>query len=356
MDAAPVMIWVSGVDKHCTWFNKPWLEFTGRTMAQEGGYGWAEGIHRDDLERCVDIYVRHFDQRTPFRIEYRLRRADGEYRWILETGAPRFGATREFLGYVGSCIDINLIKRAQPGFDGTAAAGDAALDALDRVAGRFAHEFNNLVGAVVGHLWLIRKNAHDAGVAQRLAQEAEQAAVQGMRMAEQLLAAMRHRPRLATMHVNRLVADTWALLRGSAGERVSLEMDLAADPDDAVGDPGHLQAALLNLVINARDAMAEGGTVWITTTNMTVGLETLDELDSPPGRYIVLAVRDSGAGMSDEVLQHAFEPLFTTKAAGRGTGLGLFQVRAFARDCGGSARIESVPGNGTTVRLYLPQA
>src|SRR5579859_7251481 len=107
MDSAPVMIWVSGTDKLCTWFNKPWLEYTGRTLAQECGNGWTEGVHADDLGRCVDFYVSHFDRHIPFRMEYRLRRADGQYRWILDTGVPRFGTDGAFLGYIGSCIDIH---------------------------------------------------------------------------------------------------------------------------------------------------------------------------------------------------------------------------------------------------------
>ena len=228
-------------------------------------------------------------------------------------------------------------------------------DALDMIAGGIAHDFGNLLGAFVGYLAGIRKNAHDADVVQRLAAEAEQATIQGRWMVEQLLAAVRHRPRSEAVHVNRVVTETWPILRGSAVEHLALEMDLAAEPDDAIVDPAHLQAALLNLVTNARDAVAEGSVVEITTRNMTVRLQTLDEPDLPPGRYIVLAVRDTGAGMSEEVVKRAFEPLFTTKGAGRGTGLGLFQVRAFARQCGGSALIESAPGKGTTVRIYLPQ-
>jgi PAS domain S-box-containing protein len=355
MDTAPVMIWVSGADKLCTWFNKPWLEFTGRTMAQERGDGWTAGVHPDDFERCLDIYASHFDRRVPFRMEYRLRRADGEYRWILDTGVPRFDADGAFLGYIGSCIDINAIKKAELGLKDTVVTRDMVLDALDRVTGGIAHEFSNLVGAFVGDLWAIRKNANDADAVRRRAEEAEEAAIQGGRMIEQLLAAVRHPPRSETTHVNRLVTDTWAILRGAAGERVSVEMDLAAAPDDAVAGPADLQAALLNLVTNARDAMADGGTVTITTRNVTVRPEAINEPDLAPGRYIMLAVHDTGVGMSDEVLQHAFEPFFTTKEPGRGTGLGLPQVRAFARHSGGTARVESAPAKGTTVRIYLQQ-
>jgi PAS domain S-box-containing protein len=356
MNTAPVMIWVSGADKLCTWFNIPWLEFTGRTMAQERGNGWAEGVHPEDFDRCLDIYTSHFDLRIPFRLEYRLRRADGEYRWILDTGVPRFDADQAFLGYIGSCIDINAIKQTERGLKTTVASRDIALDALDRIAGGIAHEFTNLVTAFVGDLWGIRRNADDPAAVRRRTEEAEEAAIQGQRIIEQLLATVRHRSRSEATHVNRLVTDTWTILRGAAGEGVSIEMDLAAEPDDAIVDPAHLQAALLNLVKNARDAMVEGGIVKITTRNVTVRPETIDEPDLAPGRYVMLAVCDPGVGMADEVSQHAFEPFFTTKELGRGTGLGLSQVRAFARHSGGTAHIESAPSKGTTVRIYLPQA
>lgn len=111
-DFAPVMIWRSGLDKSCDWFNKPWLDFVGRTMAEEIGYGWAEGVHVDDYDRCVAVYGTAFDRREPFSIEYRLRRHDGEYRWVLDNGAPYF-RDGEFAGYFGSCIDITEHKRLE---------------------------------------------------------------------------------------------------------------------------------------------------------------------------------------------------------------------------------------------------
>ena len=355
MDTAPVMIWVSGVDRLCTWFNQPWLDFTGRTMSQECGNGWADGVHPDDFSRCLDIYVSHFDRRIPFRMEYRLRRADGEYRWILDTGVPRSGADGAFLGYIGSCIDINALKQAELGLKGTVASHDMALDALDRVAGSIAHEFKNLVGAVVGDLWAIRKHADDAAAVRRRAEEAEEAAVRGERAIEELLAAVR-RPKSEAVQVNQQITDARTILRGAAGGRVNVEMNLAAQPDDVFVDSSHLQAALLNLVTNARDAMPEGGTVTIATRNVVVRLEAIDEPDLAPGRYVMAAVRDAGVGMSDEVRRQAFEPFFTTKPAGEGTGIGLSQVRTFARHSSGTARIASAPGEGTEVRIYLPQA
>jgi PAS domain S-box-containing protein len=113
MDAAPVMIWVSGRDKLCNWFNRPWLTFTGRSMTRELGNGWTEGIHPDDFDRCLQIYTGHFDDRKEFRMQYRLRRYDGEYRWIDDTGIPRYAHNGTFLGYIGSCHDIQDYREAQ---------------------------------------------------------------------------------------------------------------------------------------------------------------------------------------------------------------------------------------------------
>jgi PAS domain S-box-containing protein len=111
-DAAPVLMWVSGPDKACTYFNKPWLQFTGRPVEQELGNGWAEGVHPDDLPQCLEVYCNHFDARQPFEMEYRLRRHDGEYRWLLDRGVPRFTPHGEFAGYIGACIDVSDQKRA----------------------------------------------------------------------------------------------------------------------------------------------------------------------------------------------------------------------------------------------------
>src|SRR5213082_1602636 len=115
-DAAPVLIWMAGPDKLCNFFNKGWLDFTGRMVEQELGNGWAEGVHREDFDRCLDVYVNSFDARQPFTMEYRLRRNDGEYRWVLDTGTPRFASNGAFLGYIGSCIDITELKRGEEKF------------------------------------------------------------------------------------------------------------------------------------------------------------------------------------------------------------------------------------------------
>jgi PAS domain S-box-containing protein len=150
-DTAPVMVWMSGTDMLCNFFNKPWLEFTGRTIEQELGNGWSVGVHAEDLQCCLETYVCSFNARQPFTMEYRLRRADGEYRWVLDNGVPRYTPEGELAGYIGSCIDVTERRRAEL----EAARQRSELAHLSRVtllgelSGSLAHELNQPLGAIV---------------------------------------------------------------------------------------------------------------------------------------------------------------------------------------------------------------
>ena len=155
-DTAPALIWMSGTDKLCTYFNKPWLDFTGRPMDSELGNGWAEGVHAEDLRRCVDTYIHAFDRREEFRMEYRLRRHDGEYRWVLDIGVPRFDQDRSFVGYIGTCVDITDRKLAETAL---ANVSRRMIEAQEQERTRIARELHDDIGQ---RLALFATNLHNS--------------------------------------------------------------------------------------------------------------------------------------------------------------------------------------------------
>jgi CheY-like chemotaxis protein len=227
------------------------------------------------------------------------------------------------------------------------------MDALGQLTGGIAHDFNNLLQAVQGSLALIARRPEDVGRVRLLAEEGMQVAQRGASLTGQLLAFSRTgQLDLRPVGVRPMLEGLRDLLRRSLGPMVVVEMDLPEEAVAARADRTQLEMAVLNLVINARDAMPEGGRVALSARTVTV--EADPELS--PGAYVLLEVEDDGSGMAPEVLRRAMEPFFTTKGVGKGTGLGLSQVYGMARQAGGTARIESAPGEGTTVRLWLPRA
>jgi len=351
-DNAPVMIWRSGPDKLCDWFNRPWLEFVGRTMEQELGNGWAEGVHPDDFERCLGIYVTSFDARRPFSMTYRLRRADGVYREILDNGAP-FYRSDEFAGYFGSCIDVTdrqlfeaQLRQAHK------------MEALGKLTGGVAHDFNNLLQVIGGNLELLTADvAGNERAATRL-EIALQAVWRGSKLASQLLAYARLQP-LSPKVVNlgRLIRGTDEMVRRALGSAIEIETVIASGLWNTHVDPVQVETSLLNLAVNARDAMNGRGRLTIEAGNAD-----LDESyaarhpDAAPGQYVTLAVSDTGSGIAPDIVEKVFDPFFTTKEEGQGTGLGLSLVHGFVKQSGGHVEICSNGGEGTTVRLYLPRS
>ncbi len=226
------------------------------------------------------------------------------------------------------------------------------MEALGQLTGGIAHDFNNLLTVVVGGLDLIVRRAEDPKL-ERYARNALEAAERGARLTAQLLAFSRvQKLEVRPTLVAPLIANMRPLLRNVLGPGIEKKIDLHTTAVPVLADPTQLELAVLNLAINARDAMPGGGLLSITTRPIVI----TDDPEMDPGEYVELSIGDTGTGMPDEVMARAFEPFFTTKEIGKGTGLGLSMVYGVARQSGGTARIDSRAGEGTTVRLYFPRA
>jgi PAS domain S-box-containing protein len=288
------------------------------------------------------------------KFEGRFRHKDGSYRWLSWTGVP----DRDHIYAVAR--DVTAEKAAA---ERLKAAEEALLqsqkmEAVGQLTGGIAHDFNNLLTGIVGSLDLLqtRLNQGRTDNVARYINAAMTSANRAAALTHRLLAFARRQPLIPeSVDVNQLVVSLEDLLRRTIGESIDLEI---AAPDDlwcTLCDPNQLESALLNLAINARDAMPDGGKLIISTANAHLGSVTADTPALSPGDYICIAVSDTGVGMSAEVAARAFDPFFTTKPIGQGTGLGLSMIYGFARQSNGHVTIDSKLGRGTSVRLYLPR-
>ena len=234
------------------------------------------------------------------------------------------------------------------------------MDALGQLTGGVAHDFNNLLTTILGNIDVLMHNDRQLGHAEniRLLRLVQHAAEQGEGLANRLLAFARQEPiEPQVADANELVAGMSDLLRQVTGKTISVEIVPAANLWPVRVDHSQLESALLNLAANARDAMEHGGKLIVETSNVHRNEKPVGaHRDAKSGPYVVVAVRDTGTGMTEETMARAFEPFFTTKPKGKGTGLGLSQVYGFAKQSGGYVELHSASGRGTTVTIYLPRA
>ncbi len=486
-NSGQALIWTSGLDKACDYFNETWLQFTGRTLEQELGDGWVEGVHPEDLDRCINTYVTAFCAHEKFSMMYRLRHASGEYRWLQDDGTPRFDSTGIFLGYIGHCLDITASKRAEEeihasrdllhtiiesapirvfwkdaeshylgcnsvfardaglscpeeligkddsqlnwrdqaelyraddqlvmdtntpklGFEEPQTTPDGhpiwlrtskvplcnaegkvigilgmyeditnriraeeerenlqaqfaqaqKMESVGQLAAGVAHDFNNLLTGITGFTQFALNSVPEDSQVKEDMTEVLKLAKRAADLTHQLLAFSRRQPlQPVEIHINGLVSDLAKMLGRVLGEHLKLKFELGA-PDDLVKiDPGQFEQVLVNLAVNARDAMPNGGALTIETANVTLDEEyTRVHSGMVPGPYVMLAVSDNGCGMDAETLSHMFEPFYTTKGVGQGTGLGLATVYGIIKQHGGNIWVYSEEGAGTTFKVYLPQ-
>ncbi len=345
------VFWIADADLTRMLYISPGYERVwGRSCASlyEEPRSFIEAIHPDDRQRVADDLLQQRSGR-PFDHEYRILRPDGSLRWVWDRGYPVRNPDGSVNRYIGVAQDVTRRKASE-----LALRRQEMLDAIGHMAGGLAHDFNNVLGVVVGHLDLIALSTSAGSAGRESADLALDAALRGARLARRLLGLARREP------IAREVLDLAAavhglvpLLQHAAGNDTHVTVHADDRPLITV-DPGELDAALINLTVNARAAMPGGGRLTIRVETIELSPDAAAEFSLPPGEYAVMSVHDTGCGMSEAVLRRIGEPFFSTREGGEGTGLGVSMVHAFVRQAGGTMQVHSHEGAGSTFRLILP--
>jgi PAS domain S-box-containing protein len=349
-DKAPVLIWTTGTDGGCDYFSRPWLEFTGRTMEQEVGAGWTQGVHPSDLQACLDCFWPAFHARKPFRMEYRLRRADGEYRWVIESGVPRYTGAGEFAGYIGSNIDVTDFKRVEEERERlrqlqAELAHRNRVATMGELAASLAHEINQpITGAAVNGRACVNWLECDAPNVTE-AREAASAVVADVTRAADIIDRIRSlyrrgTPRRELVDVNEIIREMIILLNDTANRNsISIRIDLYTSLPTIAADHVQLQQVLMNLMLNGIEAMKDIGGELVVSSKKT------------EDNQLLVSVSDSGIGLPAGS-ERMFTAFFTTKP--QGTGMGLAISRSIIESHGGRLWASANTRRGATFQFALP--
>lgn len=347
VESSPVMIWRAGLDASCDYFNETWLAFTGRTIGQEMGNGWAEGVDPEDFDRCLAYYLDHFGRREPFEMEYRLRRHDGVYRWILDRGVPLIDERGAFTGYVGSCVDVDERRRAQE-----------AQKQYDQEQLALAHDFERFILAIVSHD--IRNPLHTIQLA-AAGLERVDGASEGVKKCAGLV-------QRNVQRIDRIVADLLDMSREKDGGGIRLRrkpLDLRALCRQVVAEIGAVSGArAISFDCNAdAQGMWDEQRLMQAISNLVSNAVQHGQPDRPvrvrlsgDAGNATVEVRNAGeipAALLPRVFE-AFRARDEYRTRGEGLGLGLFIAQAIARAHGGVIEVEAAGGE-TAFRLVLPR-
>jgi PAS domain S-box-containing protein len=336
--------------------NPAWQTVLGWSEEEIASMSIFELLHPDDVEHTRAGFELTLVGQPAIRFANRYRCKDGSYRWISWVGIQE----DEFVYCTGRDITAERAAEVELSEAQEALRQSQKMEAIGQLTGGIAHDFNNLLTGILGSLDLVRRRmaANKLDDVPRFMDAASTSALRAAALTHRLLAFARRQSLDSRPNdINRLVAGMEDLLERTLGERIELRFIFGPDLWTALSDANQLENALLNLAINARDAMPDGGRLTIETVNVQLdeAYTSLHE-DVQPGDYVVVSVSDTGVGMSPEVLAKAIDPFFTTKPVGEGTGLGLSGIYGFAKQSRGHLRIYSELGHGTTVKLYLPRA
>lgn len=349
---APVGIFRLDAEGNTKSVNQRYCEITGLTWDELLDDGWRRAVHPDDIERVIKSWNIAMRTHSPVQVEYRFVHSDGTIVWVIGQTVEIVDPSGKIAGYVGTLTDITERRALEMQL-----AQAVKMEAIGKLTGGIAHDFNNFLGIIMGNLDLLRERLGDDPTTNRLIDAALRGATRSADLTRSLLAFSRQQPldpRLA--NVSERLETVIELITQSLGEAVELSTSLAEDIWLVRVDGTQFDSCILNMAKNASDAMPRGGRLSIVTRNVR-----LDEAyvsanpETSAGDHVLIEIADTGAGMSPETIARAFEPFYTTKPAGHGTGLGLSMVYGFVKQSGGHIDLYSEPGHGTTVRIYLPR-
>jgi PAS domain S-box-containing protein len=313
---------------------------------------WISLIHEEDREHVLRITEDAMQQGLDTDLEYRVISRDGTIRWLHDKGRFILDDQGKRVSWQGVMLDITETKRLEEQL-----MQAQKLESVGRLAGGIAHDFNNMLTAINGYSELTLRALEADNPLRHNVEEIKKAGERSALLTHQLLAFSRRQflqPEL--LDLNEVITDTTKMLERVIGEDIQLVIALKPKTGLVSVDPGQLSQIIMNLAVNARDAMPQGGTLSIETANIFLEPEDAKQkVGILPGAYVMLAVCDTGHGIDDSIRQHIFEPFFTTKEVGRGTGLGLATVYGIVKQSGGNIEVESREGVGTTFRIYLPR-
>ena len=350
-DSLPVLIVYVDADGIVRFINKTGCEWYARPRERIIGKPIADMLKAEALTTMRPLWRRALAG-EPVNDANTIAYNDGKTRHVEVSYVPHWDEDR-VAGFFGLVEDVSGRKATEAQL-----RQSQKLEAVGRLTGGIAHDFNNLLGVVLGNLEMLGDTVGERPQEAKLAENAEKAALRGAALTQRLLAFSRKQDLAPqVVDVAAFVSETVELLRHTLGQNIVVDTKIATDAWPLVADPAQLETAILNLAINARDAMPAGGDLIIEASNVTLDArQAARHSDTVSGDYLMITVRDTGTGMTREVIDQAFEPFFTTKEVGKGTGLGLSMVFGFVKQSGGFVDIASTVGQGTSVKLYLPRA
>ncbi len=371
VEAVNGILWTNNANGEMVGEQPGWSALTGQSFDDYQGYGWSDAIHPDDAQPTVDAWKAAVAERQTFEFEHRVRRHDGVWRHFSVRSIPLIDSGGTIREWVGVHTDVTerreaqtVLERSREELERLVQERTAQLvhaqkmEIVGQLSGGMAHDFNNLLQGIGGCLAMLGRYVPD-GSPRRLFVAAEEAVTRGAQLTHSLLAFARRQ--MLTPKPTKLLPlldSMRPLLERTLGGLIRFDIDVPPGTAAAMVDPAQLESAILNLAINARDAMPQGGVLTLRAENVAVARrgEPGRPADLAPGDYVAISVIDTGVGMDEATLDRAFEPFFTTKGIGGGSGLGLSMVYGTVTQSGGGVTIASEIGRGTTVVIFIPRA